>query len=109
LIFVEALLVDLGQAANISDINSAQASCQELPAAREIHLVLEKVTLTICSKAQSASPRKAELILEVFFESTCSEFGQFQNRQANCSLVLFERFAKIIYKNSNSWGFHSLT
>jgi len=35
--------------------------------------------------------------------------GQFQNWQATCSLVWFDGFAKIMYKNSNSWGFHSLT
>jgi len=38
-----------------------------------------------------------------------SVHGQFQNWQANCSLVLFVSFAKIIYKNSKPWGFDFLT
>jgi hypothetical protein len=42
-------------------------------------------------------------------QALSSLIGHFQNWQANCSLVLFEGFAKIIYKNSKSWGFHFLT
>jgi hypothetical protein len=42
-------------------------------------------------------------------EGLRSDFGQFQNWQAYCSLVLFEGFAKIRYKNFKSWGSHFLT
>jgi len=60
-------------------------------------------------RPSSAIGLEAELFQSSNFEARTSAFGQFQNWQATCSLVLFEGFAKIIYKNFKSWGFHFLT
>ena len=57
----------------------------------------------------SAMRRIAEMNLGFGLDAFTTPAGQFQNWQANCSLVLFEGFAKIVYTNSKSWGFHFLT
>jgi hypothetical protein len=57
----------------------------------------------------TASRWEAELNQGHILDAVTTAFGQFRNWKANCSLVLFESFAKIIYKNSKSWGFHYFT
>ena len=68
-----------------------------------------RTALSPRDRPRTASSQLTEQMRGFDEQALSSLIGHFQNWQANCSLVLFEGFAKNIYKNSKSWGFHFLT